>query len=31
MKIGWGSLVVGILVGWLLSGMLSRTVGKATA
>lgn len=31
MKVGWGSLVVGIIVGWLLSGLLSRTVSKATA
>jgi hypothetical protein len=28
MKIGWGSLAIGILVGWLLSGVLSRATSK---
>jgi hypothetical protein len=30
-NIGWGSLVIGLLAGWLLSGVLSRMLGKATA
>lgn len=31
MKIGWGSLAIGLLAGWLLSGVLSRMLSKASA
>ncbi len=30
MGIAWGSLVIGIIVGWLLSGVLGKAVSKAT-
>jgi hypothetical protein len=31
MAISWGSLIVGILVGWLLSGVLSGTFRRVSA
>jgi hypothetical protein len=30
MSIAWGSLFIGIIVGWLLSGVLGKAVSKAT-
>lgn len=29
MGLSWGSVIVGILVGWLLSGFINRLLGKA--
>lgn len=28
-SIGWGSLVIGAMLGWLLSGFINRMLGKA--
>lgn len=30
MSIAWGSLFIGVIVGWLLSGVLGKAVSKAT-
>lgn len=30
MSIAWGSLFIGVIVGWLLSGVLGKTLSKAT-
>lgn len=30
MGIAWGSLFIGVIVGWLLSGVLGKAVSKAT-
>lgn len=30
MSIAWGSLFIGVIVGWLLSGVLGKVMSKAT-
>jgi|tagenome__1003787_1003787.scaffolds.fasta_scaffold12125963_1 hypothetical protein len=30
MSLAWGSVFVGIIIGWLLSGVLGRVLSKAT-
>jgi hypothetical protein len=30
MSIAWGSLFVGVIIGWLLSGVLGKALSKAT-
>lgn len=30
MSIAWGSLFIGIILGWVLSGVLGKAVSKAT-
>lgn len=30
MSLAWGSVFIGIVLGWLLSGVLSRMLSKAT-
>lgn len=30
-SIGWGSLVLGVILGWLMSGFINRLLGKASA
>jgi hypothetical protein len=30
MGLAWGSLFIGVLLGWFLSGMLGKVVSKAT-
>lgn len=30
MSLAWGSVFVGIIIGWLLSGVLGRALSKAT-
>lgn len=30
MSLAWGSIFIGVIIGWLLSGVLGRVLTKAT-